>query len=58
MKLCPKLYFYNTIMPKIVSYHFMIICHVNYFVIPFLDNLTLGIKVLRLKSSHLDKVPC
>jgi hypothetical protein len=52
MKLCPKLYLYSTILAKIVSYHFMIIYHASYLIAPFLDNLTLVIKVIRVKSSH------
>jgi hypothetical protein len=58
MKLCPKLYLCITILEKIVSHLFMIFCHASYLFIPFLDNLTLVIKVLRVKSSHLAKVPC
>jgi hypothetical protein len=36
----------------------VIICHASYLIIPFLDNLTLVIKVLRVKSSHLARRPC
>jgi hypothetical protein len=58
MKLCPKLCLCSTILAKIGSCHFMVTCHASSLFIPFLDNLTLGIKVLRVKSSHLAKVPC
>jgi hypothetical protein len=58
MKFCQKLYLCTTIQEKIVSHDFMIFCHVSYLFILFLDNLTLGVKTLRVKSSHLAKVPC
>jgi hypothetical protein len=58
MKLCPKLYLYSTILAKIVCYLFMIFYPASYLIIPFLDNLTLVIKVIRVKSSHHDMMPC
>jgi hypothetical protein len=58
MKFCPKFYLRRTILAKIVSYHFMIIFHATYLIIPTLDNLTLVTKVLRVKSYHLAKMAC
>jgi hypothetical protein len=58
MKNFLKLYLCRSILEKIVSHHFMIFSHASYLFITFLDNLTLVIKVLRVKSSYLAKVPC
>jgi hypothetical protein len=58
MNICPKLYLYSIILEKIVWYLFMIIYHANYLIISFLDNWSLVIKVIMVKSSHLTMVPC
>jgi hypothetical protein len=58
MKVCPKLCLCSTILAKILSYYFLIICHSSYWFLPFLGDLTLGINVPRVKSSHLAKMPC
>jgi hypothetical protein len=58
MKFCPKFYLYSNILAKIVSYLFMKIYHASFLIIPFLDNLTLVIKLIRVKSSHLAMMPC
>jgi hypothetical protein len=58
MKPCPKLYLYVTIMEKIVSYLFMIICCASDLIILFLNDLTLLMKVIKVKSPHHAMVPC
>jgi hypothetical protein len=58
MKLCKKIHLYSTIMAKLVSYLFMIIGQASCMIITFLENLTLVIKVIRVKSSHLDMMCC
>jgi hypothetical protein len=53
-----KLWLIIIILEKIVSYLFIIIYHASNLIILFLDDLTVIMKVIRVKPLHLAMMPC